>query len=64
MDTKPIYLSKTFWVQIIGLLVLLVGTKIPGVATFLQEQFVTVGTGWAVVNVLLRLITKDKVEIT
>lgn len=63
METKPIYLSKTFWVQIIGLLILLVGTKIPAVATFLQEQFVTVGTGWAVVNVLLRLVTKGKVEI-
>lgn len=64
MDTKPIYLSKTFWMQVIAIAVLLLGTKLPGVSDFLKTYFAEVGTGWAVVNMILRLVSKDQISLT
>jgi len=60
---KPIYLSKTFWVQIIMLLVLVIGSKVPALADFLKLHFSEIGGGWAILNVFLRLISKEKIEI-
>jgi len=61
--SKPIYMSKTFWVQIVMLIALVVGTKVPSLAEFLKAHFSEIGGGWAILNVFLRLISKDKIEI-
>jgi hypothetical protein len=60
---KPFYLSKTFWVQVLGVLSLLIGSKVPAVAAFIQEYFAELGSGWAFVNIVLRAISKDKLSI-
>ena len=35
----------------------------PSIATFLTENFSAVGGGWAFINVVLRLVSKDKIEL-
>jgi hypothetical protein len=59
-NTKSILLSKTFWMQVLAIVALL----IPASAAFIKEYFAEMGMGWALVNVILRLVTKDKVEIS
>lgn len=57
---KPWYLSKTLWIQVLGIVALIV----PASAEFIKEYFSEVGMGWALVNMVLRLISKDKIEIS
>ncbi len=59
METKPIYLSKTVWANVI----LAAAAFIPAVNEYLQANPEILGLGFALVNTLLRLITKDKVEL-
>lgn len=59
-ETKPWYLSKTLWVQVLGIIALIV----PASAAFIQEYFAEAGMGWALINMVLRLISKDKLEIS
>lgn len=59
METKPVYLSKTFWVQILAVIALV----IPASSQFIQAHFTEAGMGWAMINVVLRLISKDKVQL-
>lgn len=63
-SSKPFYLSKTLWLQVIAVAVLLLSAKLPGVADFLKTNFSEVGAGWAIVNVVLRLISKDQLSIS
>lgn len=59
MNTKSVFLSKTFWVQVVGLLSL----AVPQVREWLDknpEQFVAV---FAAVNVLVRFATSGKINI-
>jgi hypothetical protein len=59
MNTKTILLSKTFWLQVITLLSLL----IPAVDVWVHknpEQFVAV---WAALNVIVRFVTSGKVSL-
>ncbi len=60
---KPIYMSRTLWVQVLGLVAMFVAQKSPQGGEFIRTYFSEVGIGWAVVNVALRLITKDSVSI-
>ena len=62
-NKKPFYISKTFWVNIIAAVGLVVGVKFPVVENFLREYFSEVGTGWAFLNIVLRAISKDKLSI-
>jgi len=59
-ETKPWYLSKTLWIQALGIVALIV----PASAAFIQEYFAEAGMGWALINMVLRLISKDKIEIS
>lgn len=61
MDVKAWYLSKTLWLQIIGAVVLIVGQFSPTLSAFLQSNFSAVGAGWAAVNFILRLFSKDQI---
>lgn len=55
--SKPFWLSKTFWTN----LVMLVGTQIPALADKLTPDMIAGIFGG--MNILLRLISKDKVTL-
>jgi len=59
VPAKKWYMSKTFWVQVLMLAVVIY----PGAEPFVKEYFSEIGMGWALINIVLRLITKGKVEI-
>jgi len=60
MESKPVYLSKTVWIN----LVMAVSVFVPIVNSYLvahPESFVVVFT---VVNVILRLVSHGKLELS
>lgn len=59
VPAKKWYESKTFWVQVLMLVVMIV----PQAQGFVSEYFSEIGMGWALINIVLRLITKGKVEL-
>ena len=60
MDTKMFYFSKTFWINVIGVIAM----AVPSVSTVIQPYFTEVGIGWGIINIVLRLITKKEVTIS
>lgn len=60
MDSKPFWQSKTFWIQILGAVAL----AIPSSRQFIQDNLGEAGAAWALINIVLRLISKDKVSIS
>jgi hypothetical protein len=60
---KRWYQSKTILVQVVGGIGLIAGAFVPAVGDFVQSYFSELGAGWVFVNTVLRLITKDKVQI-
>jgi hypothetical protein len=64
MASKPFYLSKTFWVNVAALVALVVAQFSPKVAEFIQANFSELGSAWAVINFVLRLVSNGKLEIT
>lgn len=56
---KSIFKSKTFWMQVLGL----VAVAVPASAEFIQENLGASGAIWALINVVLRFATKDKVQL-
>lgn len=60
---KPFYQSKTFWVQVLGVLGLVVGAKVPAIGNFIKDYFSELGAGWAFVNIVLRAVSKDKISL-
>ena len=58
--SKPWYLSKTFWLNFIVLVAAIVPTPI---ADFLKSNFDAAAPVWAVINIVLRAISKDKLAI-
>ena len=63
METKPFYLSKTFYVNLLAIVALIAGSKFPAVDSFIKSYFLELGSGWAVVNMVLRAVSKDKLSI-
>lgn len=61
--SKSWWQSKTLWLQVIGIVTLLVSGKVPALADFLKEYFSEVGIGWAIVNAILRAITKKEITL-
>jgi hypothetical protein len=59
-NSKPWYLSKTLWLQVLGVIAVIV----PASQHFIAENLGATGVGWAMINMVLRLISKDKLEIT
>lgn len=64
MEVKPFYLSKTLWLQVIGIVVIVLGSSSPGISEFLKANFSEVGAGWLALNAILRLVSKDKLSIS
>ena len=56
---KNILKSKTFWIQVLGIVALVV----PSSAGFIAEHLSATGAAWAIINIVVRLVTKDKVTI-
>ena len=59
--SKPWYLSKIILANLICGLGLVVGQFIPGVNDFIQAHFTAVGDAWAIVNIGLRIFTKQEI---
>lgn len=59
METKPFYLSKTFWINVLALVAIMV----PASASFIQANFTEAGVAWVVINLVLRAVSKDKLVI-
>lgn len=59
-DPKPFWQSKTFWVNALAL----VGLAIPQSAAFIAEHLGASGAVWAVVNMVLRVVSKDKISLS
>lgn len=59
MGTKPSYQSKTLWFN----LVMAVAAFFPGVSDFVSAHPELVPVAFAVVNIVLRFVSKDKVEL-
>jgi hypothetical protein len=59
---KKWYTSKVFWVNILALVVMI----FPKGKAFVDQYFGldNAAMGWAVINMVLRLLTKGKVEIS
>jgi hypothetical protein len=57
---KTIFLSKTFWVQVIALASLL----FPPVREWVETNPIEFGAVWAALNVLVRFATHDRVSIS
>lgn len=60
MESKTFWQSKTFWVQVLGV----VAIAVPASREFIQHNLGESGAAWAVINVVLRLVSKDKVSIS
>lgn len=60
---KSWWQSKTLWLQIIGVVTILLGSKVPALSDFLKEYFSEVGIGWAVLNAIIRAITKKEITL-
>jgi hypothetical protein len=57
---KAFWKSKTFWVNLAGL----VGMAVPSVQAFVTENASQIGMVWSALNIVLRAVTKDKIVLT
>lgn len=60
METKVFWQSKTFWVQLLAL----VAVAVPSTREFIQQNLGESAAAWAVINMIVRMITKDKISIS
>lgn len=61
-ESKPWYLSKSIMVNLLMGLAMMVAVFQPQGAEFIKSYFAEAGTGWAIVNIVLRLITKKEIS--
>lgn len=61
MEPKKWYLSKTILVNVLMGLAMIVAVFSPSVSDFIKQYFAEAGTGWALVNIILRVITKEEI---
>ena len=60
METKPFWQSKTFWVNIIAILVTVTGALGFDLGLDAEAQVMWAGTIMGVVNIVLRVFFTDK----
>lgn len=58
MENKPVWQSKTVWMN----LAIALGAFVPPVQQFIVEQPQMVAVIWSVLNIIMRLISKGKIE--
>lgn len=61
---KKWYTSKTILVNLVMGLAMIIGQFNPSIQAVLVEYLGEAGTAWALINIVLRLITKDSVSIS
>lgn len=61
---KPWWQSKTILVNILLGIGMVVGQFNPSIQAMIQEYLGEAGTAWALINIVLRLISKDKITIS
>lgn len=61
MEAKKWYLSKTILVNIMMGLAMIVAQFYPAGSAFIQNYFAEAGSAWALVNILLRIVTKQEI---
>lgn len=59
-DSKPFYQSKTFWLQILGLIAIM----FPQSRAFIEANLSASAGIWAVLNLLIRAVTKDRISLS
>lgn len=64
MNTKVWYKSKTIWVNLIVLLIVIAGALYPPVLTFVESNPLFALIGIPALNLALRSITSDAVTLT
>jgi len=60
MENKPFYLSKTFWVQVLAVVAVIVPKSHDFIVSNLGESAAI----WAVINMVLRVVSKDKLSLS
>lgn len=63
-NVKPWYLSKTILVNLIMAIAGVVAVFKPEVAVFAKEYMGEGAAVWGIINLILRVVTKDKVSIS
>lgn len=64
MDSKPFWQSKTILVNLLMAVAVIVGQFYPPVGDFIKANLGEAAPAWAVINIILRAVTKDKVSIS
>lgn len=59
MESKKAWGSKTVWTN----LILAMAAFVPPVQEYISGHPEMVAIGWSVINIMLRLISKDKIQI-
>lgn len=65
-DSKKPWLSKTLWLNFIGGIASAVAVFYPNanvVTQFIASNAVAIGTVWSVLNMILRVVTKDAISL-
>lgn len=66
-SSKKWYLSKTVWLNMVGGVALALSAAVPslkGVSDAIAANAVLIGTIWAGLNLVLRMVTKDKIVLS
>lgn len=61
-EKKPWFYSKTILVNIMMGLALIVAQFSPSAGEFIKTYFTEAGTAWALVNIVLRIVTKQEIS--
>jgi uncharacterized membrane protein YqaE (UPF0057 family) len=61
VNEKKWFESKMIMVNIMAGIAMIVGVFMPSVGAFIAEHFSAVGGGWAMLNIVLRLVTKKEI---
>jgi hypothetical protein len=54
--------SKTILVNLVMGLAMIVGVFLPEVGEFIKTHFAETGGAWALINIVLRIVTKQELE--
>lgn len=60
VETKPAWQSRTVWTNVVLAVLALVS---PAAQDFIAHNPDYVAMGWSAINVVLRFVTKDKIEL-
>lgn len=62
VETKPWYISKAILTNILMGLAMILGVFYAPAAEFIKTYFAEMGIGWSLLNIIIRLITKQEIS--